>query len=561
MISTKKNVQFLAAVLLQKGITDIVISPGSRNAPLINTFTGIKGFHCINIVDERSAAFFALGIALIKQQPVAVISTSGTAVLNYAPAVAEAFYQKIPLLLLTADRPKELIDQGDGQTIRQENIYRNYIKNSYSLILESTHEGEERYNIRMISEAVNDLAYPEAGPVHINIPLAEPLYELVDEPLPKVKTIDFFQPEAKISSLHLEQYLKIWSEASKKLIIAGQQQPDPQLMDSLIKLDEDPSVAILAETTSNISNKNINTSIDNIIVTLDKEDMENFRPELLVTVGGQIISKKIKAYLRQYKPKYHWHLSISGEHMDTFSALTHVIPGEPHLLFDALSEQAKPPGPGYKELWLERDSLTRLRHKDYLSRCEFTDLKVFEQVLSKLPSDSMLHLSNSTPVRYAQLFPMREDIYYLSNRGTSGIDGVVSTAAGTALATNKITTLITGDLAFFYDSNALWNHHLTPNFKIIMINNGGGGIFRFIDGPETMPALETHFEARHHYSAEHLTKAYDIAYFKASDMNELEDSLGEIFGNEFKRPVLLEIFTPAEKNAEVLKNYFRHLDT
>ncbi len=556
MISNKKNIQILAAVLLQKGITDIVISPGSRNAPLINTFTGISDFKCINIVDERSAAFFALGISQLSRKPVAIVSTSGTAVLNYAPAIAEAYYQKLPLLVLTADRPADLIDKGDGQTIRQDNIYQNYIKGSFSLP-----QAIDQPAIQMISQAVDTLEYPEPGPVHINIPLEEPLYDVVDERLPDVsipKPLNKKEVTSPDTDL-LTEFSRIWNNTPGKLIISGQDRPGNEHEELLQNLSEIPGIAVLTETTSNINGKLINTSIDNIMATIKGGDLQRFQPDLLITFGGQIVSKKIKVYLRQYQPQFHWHFSPSAEAMDTFNALTHVIDTAPGDFFNGLLEKAEPSNSGYHKLWNDREAITRLRHDEFLANCRYSDLKAFEKILAGLPHNSIVHLSNSTPVRYNQLFRMRSDLKYMSNRGTSGIDGVVSTAAGTAYAARETTTLITGDLAFFYDSNGLWNQYLVPELKIIMINNGGGGIFRFIEGPDDMPALEKHFEARHNYTAKHLATAFGLSYRRTDSLTELETAVDWLYNQENDRPVILEVFTPGEENAVVLKDYFKFL--
>ena len=169
-----------------------------------------------------------------------------------------------------------------------------------------------------------------------------------------------------------------------------------------------------------------------------------------------------------------------------------------------------------------------------------------------------MQLANSTPVRYAQLFKNRKDLTYFSNRGTSGIDGSISTAAGATYESNKPTTLITGDLSFFYDSNGLWNNYISKNLKIIIINNGGGGIFRFIDGPSETSALD-YFEAPHKLNAEHIAKTFGVNYFKADSMSTLKETIADFYSSKLNEASILEIFTPQEKNAEVLKDYFKYL--
>ena len=557
MISSKKNAQILASVLLDKGITDIIISPGSRNAPLINTFTGINSFRCLNIVDERSAGFFALGMAIELKKPVALTCTSGSAMLNYAPAIAEAYYQKVPLLILTADRPAEWIDQSDGQTIRQQNAYRNYIKNSYSLIENPVRPDEEWYLARIINQAVNNLTFPEPGPVHINIPFAEPIYGLEDAPLPQAKIFSISSEGVMVDdSESIRQFVNVWNQSRKKMILTGQMFPAKVLNDLLNKLVTDPSVTILTETISNLKGDNLIGNIDNVLTSLDNE--KAYSPDLLVTIGGQVVSKKIKAFLRNCHITSHWHFSKSGEPVDTYQSLTDIITYDPVDFLSKISQCSVGSVSDYGLMWKNADTAARKRHQQFLKSCPFSDLKVFEIILNKMPDNTVLHLSNSTPIRYAQLFKHTKNIYFMSNRGTSGIDGVISTAAGTAYASGKLNTVIAGDLAFFYDSNAIWNKHLTGNLRIIVINNGGGGIFRFLDGSSTMPELETHYEACHDYNAASVAKAYNIEAKVATDELSLTEGLDWLYGN-FEKPALLEIKTPGKHNAEILKAYFKFL--
>ena len=557
MISAKKNAQYLAEVLLERGVTDIVFSPGSRNAPLINTFTGIEGFRCLNIVDERCAAFFALGMALNLRRPVAIACTSGSAVLNYAPAIVEAYYRKAPLLVLTADRPAEWIDQGDGQTIRQENVYANYIKSSFNLSDRIESEEDAWFAARLINQALNSLLYPEAGPVHINIPFPEPLYDLVDEKLPGVKTITLHETMKNLSEGEIRTLADVWNGSSRTMILAGQMFPDTELNTILNDLATDPSVAVLTETISNLSGECFNSCIDNALSAITAED--TYRPDLLITIGGQVVSKKIKTFLRKKRPARHWHISPGGEHMDTFMSLTDIIPAEPALFFNSLRKYVTPGKSDYGQRWRTLDGRTQERQAAYLNHCPYSDLKAFSLILRMLPKDSLVHLSNSTPVRYAQLFQYQHPLHFMSNRGTSGIDGVVSTAAGYAACSDKINTIITGDLAFFYDSNALWIKHLTSNLRIIVINNQGGGIFRFIDGAPSMPELENHFEARHAMGVENMVKAFGLECFVATKEDELKDGLHWLYASDFERPAVLEVRTPAVVNAEILKQYFNYL--
>lgn len=552
MISTKKEVQILAALMLEKGITDVVISPGSRNAPLINTFDGVDAFTCYNVVDERSAAFFAMGLALRLQRPVAVACTSGSAMLNYAPATAEALYQKIPLLILSADRPREWVDQGDGQTIRQENTLTNVVKKSIGLTGSMHDVEEEWYNTRQINEGLNALSSPEPGPVHINLPFAEPLYDMDAEALPKVKSISLLGQHQSLNDEDLESLKRLWSRAQRKMILIGQMQADTVLNEMLERLAVEDNVVVLTEKTSNIQGANILSSIDNILFASDDASLA---PDLLISLGGQLVSKKIKSFLRNHKPQSHWHFSRSLEMQDTYMSLTEVIAADPQEVLEAMP-LASSDNNEYATLWNAVDKKTRELNVSYTSKLDFCDFTVVDAFLKGIPEGATLHLSNSTPVRYAQLFPMR-NLTYQSNRGTSGIDGVISTAVGYALADDELNILLVGDLSFFYDSNALWNHHFPDNLKIVLINNSGGGIFRFIPGPSDVPASEEHFVAKHHTKAKGLVEGFGISYACVEHLEDFNNKFTDLL--EMRGAGVLEVLTPAQMNADVLRGYFKFL--
>jgi 2-succinyl-5-enolpyruvyl-6-hydroxy-3-cyclohexene-1-carboxylate synthase len=558
MTSDKKGAALLAGIFAQKGLTHIVISPGSRNAPLVIAFASHPAITSLSMIDERSAAYFALGMAQQTGKTVAVACTSGTAALNFAPAIAEAYYQRIPLLVLTADRPPEWIDQADGQTIRQRNLYANYVKKSFEVPREIGSPTLARYTQRIISEAINLSCYPEGGPVHINIPFDEPLYDLADERTGPAPVIDMLQPEYRMAEKDLRQLVARWNGFEKKLIMAGMMPHDERLNEVLSRIALDESVTVLTETTSNLSGDLFFPCIDRVVSTFTEEDKEAFKPGLLVTFGGPVISKMVRAFLRRHRPAEHWHVDVSCPHPDTYLSLTHSIPSTPLAFFERLMPRITRLDSGYHERWKTRDRLTCGNHETYLASCPYSDLKVFEACLEAVPAGSNLHLGNSTPVRYAQLFKHNHLILFNANRGVSGIDGTVSTAAGAAYATGKPTTLITGDLGFFYDSNGLMNRYLSKDFRIIVINNAGGGIFRFLDGPSRTGFLEDFFETRHNLRAEHLVKTFNLEYYEAHDMKSLSAAL-RAFYQPHGTAAVLEVFTPAETNAVILKDYFRHL--
>jgi len=556
MTSDKKNISLLAELFVKKGLSDIIISPGSRNAPVIISFANKQGIRALSIVDERSSAFFALGMAQQLGKAVAVACTSGSAALNYAPAIAEAYYQKIPLLVLTADRPPELIDQGYGQTIRQRNVYENYIKASFELPVDIEDETSLKKVEKIINEAINLTQYPEPGPVHINIPFREPLYGTSEEMI-DAKVFEYVKEQVDLKPI-ISELSNSWNNSDKVLIVAGQQQRDDELNKLLSNIVDDKKVTLLSETTSNLNGENFIDCIDNVISTIEADESATFKPDLLITYGGQVVSKMIKKFLRDNPPDEHWHISPSGKEMDTYFRLKQVVPVEPNVLFNELLLSLPEKQPDYLNIWLNKKSIVVSRKKEYLNKIAYSDLKIFDFILSNIPGGINLHLGNSTPVRYSQLFGSDERFNYFSNRGVSGIDGQISTAAGSTYVSNNLNVLITGDLGFFYDSNGLMNNYLKPNLKIIVINNSGGGIFRFIEGPSSTDHLEEFFETRHSWKAEKISEAFDVKYYKAKNIKQL-NSVFTDFINDKKGSSILEIFTSPEKNAEILKEYFNYL--
>lgn len=541
--------QSILEIFLAKGITTIIISPGSRNAPLTIGFASHPVFTCYSIADERSAAFFGLGIAQQTKKPVALVCTSGSALLNYYPAFSEAFYSQIPLIVLSADRPQSKIDIGDGQTIRQENVFANHSLYDANLQEVVSHENDLKIN-----EAL-DTAFAKKGPVHINAPFEEPLYETVPALSVQPYISNSIHPESKNEDLN--SFAEIWNQSTKKMVLVGVNDPNAIDTDTIDFLANEESVTVWTETTSNLHHPSFITNIDTIITPFTTDDFENFQPDILITFGGMVVSKRIKAYLRKFKPKHHWHIDTLRAY-DTFGALTHHFEIDPQLFFNHFISLTKPKSSDYSQRLNEVIALRKIKHDAYLTSVPFSDFKVFEKVIQSLPKNSQLQIGNSSAIRYAQLIPIDASIEVYCNRGTSGIDGCTSTAIGAAVANGKPTIFITGDVGFLYDTNALWNDYIPKNFKIILINNGGGGIFRILPGHAETPVFNTFFETSHCHTAEHLAKMYGFNYSIASDENSLEKSLSDLYSNN-DQPGLLEVFTPTRKNDSILLNYFKNL--
>ena len=561
--------QSVVLLCLEKGINHIVISPGSRNAPLTIGFTHHPEMKTYSVVDERSAAFFALGIAQQIQKPVALVCSSGSAVLNYYPAISEAFYSDIPLVVISADRPIERIDIGDGQTIRQRNVFENHILYSANLYSEYVPDSTltdpkliqkqreaTKHNQQEINKALNE-ALSGQGPVHINVPFYEPLYNTTVEKLVNPIIVEEPVKSMELTEDYLQPFIKKWNSAKRKLVIVGVLQPNTIEQQFLDTLGEDPSVLVFTETTSNLHHPNFFTRIDNIIGSLDDNGFKNLQPELLVTIGGMIISKKIKAFLREYQPDQHWHIDPKKAY-DTFFCLNKHFKVPVNYFWKQFLPQSSTVASDYQKEWLAVRTQRDLKHQEYIQDMGWCDFKAFDRILSRLRPGSQLQLGNSSTVRYVQLFDIDKTLKVFCNRGTSGIDGSTSTAVGAAVGSAMPTTLITGDLSFFYDSNALWNAHLPKDFKIIVVNNSGGGIFRILPGDKTSQAFETYFETVHNLDASHLCKMYGLAYFSAENESELAEAQDAFYAKN-DRPCLLEIKTPRIENDQVLLGYFKYL--
>ena len=549
--SSKRSIQILAYLLKEYGIDDVVISPGSRNAPLAIHFSETDELNCYSIVDERSAAFVAMGMAKSTKKPVALSCTSGSAAANYYPAITEAFYQNTPLLILTADRPIDYVDIFDGQTIRQKDLYQQHSYGDFQL-LEDSMENADDENFAIIKKAI-EVCFEKQGPVHINIPLEEPLYNMVSE-LPNFPPV-----EKTIREITYElppNLVAEWNTSKRVMILVGTRDYSEELEMQLSQLVKNHSVVVLKEANSNLKHDKFFAHIDRYIFNFKEEDYKTYAPDLLITVGQNVVSKKVKQFLRKANPKNHWHIDEVW-HPDTFFALTEKVKATPEKFFAKLLKVISLEPSSYFNLWDVLRDKRDLKHTEYCLQTRFSDFKLFELLSHKLPEKINLHISNSSAIRYAQLFDFQKNEVYC-NRGTSGIDGSTSTAMGFAMKDEKPTVLVTGDMSFFYDINGLWNNYIPPYTRIIVFNNGGGDIFKIIPGPSSTNALDEFILTKHHKSAEHLAKHFGFSYTKVDD----EDTLSRVLDNFFKpdeKAKILEVDTAHIENAEVLKAYFEFL--
>ena len=576
--------QTLILSCLKFDFFDVVISPGSRNVPLAIGFASNKKFKCYSIVDERSAAFFALGLSQKSKKPTILICTSGSALLNYYPAIAEAYYSEIPLIILSADRPEYKINIGDGQTINQSNVFEKNILYSNTLKQDCSHAIEEiiksnlqkivndkadfskieklqksiQKNNEEIIEIAFNLSINKMQPVHLNVPMEEPLYEFSDSPSISIKVKK--KTEKKPSLADLDSFYKAINKASKIMILIGVSDGNILSKKSIQNINSCQSIIVMKEHTSNVFNETFISNIDRLIGPIELQSnsdsvFNELSPEIVISLGGMIISKKIKSFLRNYKPQKHFHIGNNISKDSFYSGVKHIKTTANKFFenIDLNKSDSK-----YFDKWNQLDSSKLDLHNRYMKVINFSDLKVFEILTNWIPKKYNIQVANSTPIRYFQLFDLKNKNMMFSNRGTSGIDGSTSTAIGSSVQNDSPVLLVTGDLSFFYDVNALWNNHIPKNFRIIIINNSGGGIFKILPGFKENNLFSEFIETQHNLSARLIAKMFNFNYTRVSTKFGLNLYLRTFFKNS-KKPKILEIKTSSIKSTKILKDYFRYL--
>ena len=544
--SDKELVQMVVSALAHHGVRRVIHSPGSRNSSFAIAFEAHPAIETIVVHDERAAAFIALGWAQQTQTPVAICCTSGSACLNYYPAIAEAYYRNIPLLVLTADRPAKWINQGDGQTIVQAEVFKNHT-HAY-LGFDEDNFAVNPTPIQQIHNFLQHLQQPWKGPIHLNIGINEPLYGYTE-----MQHFDF--PKV-LNAAHSDALPDFSVLKDKKImVLVGQMDPNPALEIQLSLFAKFSNVVVLVENTSNLQNERFNACIDRSLNSIDNSDAA-YQPEVLISLGGAIVSKRIKAYLRQTPLHLHWRLASDFPDMNTFGLLTACLPINPVLFFKGLlSAGLELNSLNFQGKWKAIDYIAKDRQAEFQTNAgQIYDYHVFAALQEALSAPCILHLANSSVVRYAQLFDPIEGLLYFSNRGTSGIDGSVSTAVGAALASpNQQHLLICGDTSFIYDSNALWTDPFPKNLKIIIIQNHGGGIFQIIQGPANSPLRAQYFEATHQKSPGKIAEGYGFEVQYCVEQQELIPTLVRFLENGQQ---FLEIQTHQDGNAQVLQDFF-----
>lgn len=552
MFSNKENVNILTALLVKSGIRKAVVCPGSRNSPIVHNLCECKQIECYSVTDERSAGFFALGVCLSEYEPVVVCVTSGTALLNVAPAVAEAYYQHLPLIIVSADRPQQWIDQSDGQTIHQANVLEPHVCKSVDLP-EPSGEEQRWYCNRLVNEALLATAQRGGGPVHINVPITEPLFEYNVETLPPQRLIRRSATAGDIEGVY--NLVSDFKKARKPMRVVGQMQAD-EIGNVIESLEELCKYTIVLQ--EKLANDDLcpPQHFDELLSVLADDD--RLRPDFLIYIGGTIVSKRLKRFLRGCKGIRSVLVDQRGDVRDTFMNLTDIIECTLEQFFSVMADELKDSQPtAFGNRWkleLEKTAAEAAAFQPDYS--QMLAVKRFHELYDEEQIDGEIVYGNSSAVRLGNIYSNQ---YIHVNRGVNGIEGTLSVAVGMAVARREIEDIycVIGDLSFFYDQNALWNRNLDSNLGILLLNNGGGGLFHQLAGLEESPHLDSMIGASHETTAEGICEENDIVYFAAHDESELETGLKAFFDSE-EGPVLLEVFTDSEEDARVMREYYEH---
>ena len=561
MYSNKENVNILTSLLLEYGVSDAVVCPGSRNAPIVHNLSVCEAIRCRPVTDERSAAFYALGLAIATRRPTVVCVTSGSALLNVMPAVAEAAYQHVPLVVISADRPQQWIDQLDGQTIPQSDALGRFVRKAVQL--PEPHNDEERWLCRrLVNEAMHLATCRQGAPVHINVPISEPLFEFSTEQLPQLSRFNNIK-RAAINDASMDMP-DAFHDATRPMIVIGQLAHGTVSHETIRSLSE--KYVVMSEPLSSPSYMTIHFDetiryivSDNSSINDDEDDKTAYYPDYVIYVGDTLVSKPARRFLRNAKAPSCLITPDAADIHDPLMTLTDIVECDSDSINALLASLCDAP---------DTDERCRFhdRWQSFLDACaahadayapeysQMATVKYFEEQLADLDIDICVHYANSSAVRLACIYAQH---YVWCNRGVNGIEGSLSTAAGFSLATHDMTVCVIGDLSFFYDQNALWNSNLRGNLRIILLNNRGGGIFRQLPGLSDSPAADDLVMASHENTAQGICTQNDIGYMSAKNMDEMQIGIVTLLTRESERPMLLEVFTDSNDDMKALEKYFK----
>lgn len=563
MFSDKENINILTSLLAAYPVRHAIVCPGSRNAPIVHNLHECESIDCHSVTDERSAGFYALGMAQATMSPVVVCVTSGSALLNVIPAVAEAYYQHIPLIVVSADRPAAWIDQLDGQTIHQDRTLEHFFLKSVTLP-EPKDTTEKWYCNRLVNEALLSMTHDDKGPIHINIPVTEPLFNFNISKLPTEREIRRIGKTTNYHALN-DGALSGFFTAERPMVVLGQMEQNEA---ACLPIDAISRHAVVLS--EPLSEYIPGTRFEEFLAT-EKAYRASYMPDFILYVGGIIVSKRLKHFLRKATGAETWIVNGRGNVTDTFMNLQGIIEGTSKDVMNHIAvciEKGTYPHDGscekkalkikdtssFREQWHEELTKASRHIANHAPRySQMLAVKTFEQQLDNIQNKKCkVHYANSSAVRLGCIYAKH---HIFCNRGVNGIEGCLSTAAGYSII-NGMTFCVIGDLSFFYDQNALWNKELDNRFRILLLNNGCGGIFHRLEGLQDSPARDNYIAARHDTTAEGICRQNNIDYLQAHDTTELDRQISLLVNGSGNRPVLLEVFTDAIEDKEAIDKYY-----
>ncbi len=551
MYSKIESVRLLVALMKEHNIRNVVLSPGGRNIPIVHSLEQDDFFTCYSVVDERSAAYFAIGVAQMKKEPVAICCTSSVAASNYTPGITEAFYLHIPLLVITSDRHPYMLGQMENQMIDQVDMYKNFCRKCVNLPIVSNAD-DNWYCQRLINEAILELDHHGKGPVQINIPLAVDI-EIFDAPkLPKVNPIKRLEYMRDVDGW--KEKIKTLKSAKRIMVVCGESAPfdkeEKQAIEAFVKKYN----CVVA--TEHVSNKTCDATLDLFGATqvMSIKQFADYLPDLVISLGGNYVSR-IKNLLIRYPGQFeHWSITEDGMVCDMFKSLTTVFECTSKDFFQYYTENAPKLGSNnmkYHKLWEE------YAQKAKLPEFAFSNAYAIENLAKRIPKKSLMHLGILNATRVMEHCEVADGVEAYSNIGAFGIDGSMSTFMGESVASGKLSFLVIGDLSFFYDMNALQIKHVDSNVRIMLINNSGAAEFHFFVGRERIPSINRHIAAEHGTSAKGWVESRGFKYLSAKNEQEYQAAIEEFVNPKSKVPIVMEVFTDKETDANNLKQFYR----
>lgn len=548
MYTELKVYQMIISMLKNYNIKNCVLSAGSRNVPFVHSVEKDDFFNCYSVVDERSAGYFAVGLAQERKEPVVISCTASTASCNYYPAVAEAYYQNVPLIILTSDRNPTMLGQREDQMIDQVGMFDRHVKKSINLPIIHD-EDDEYYCERLLNEAFLEMNHKITGPIHINVPMKSYNNSFNVKELPYVKKIERLDLET--SDKNWEEKLSELTNYKRIMVVCGQNDfVSERLQKSLQDFFKKYNCAVIIDHMSNIDFENgINPTVgfDGKFITTKKT--EELLPDLVISFGGQVFSG-VKPELRKfYKRVKHWSIQPDGSLVDLFKSLDTIFECSPEKFFE-LANKFNDNKNDMKYFNMLNEYIQSIRYPSF----DYCHIYAIKNVVERIPENSILHLSINDSVRIANFFKINKKINVSANIGTYGIDGPISTFIGHSVMAEKPSYLVVGDLAFFYDMNAIRLNSIKNNMRILLINNHGGSEF-YYNGTWKDQYSDLHTTARHKTEAEGWVKSNDFEYLRATNKEEFDNQI-DIFMSENKKPILFEVITEMSTDAKLIEEFY-----